>query len=110
MVSIFKDSRLTGAQNRSITVDELEKTAAWQGLNITNAFATPGAWLVVRTGVTQAYRKLSAHDQQLIPYRTDDYAFVGMETSEKTLKWVWDKKISMVGSDSTWRSAHIFKY
>lgn len=87
-------------QNRSIAVSELEQVAQWQGLNLTSAFAMPGAWLVVRTGVTQAYRNLSLHEQELIPYRTDDYAFIGVETSDTTLRWMWEKKLSMVGSDS----------
>lgn len=72
-------------QNRTISVSELQQVAKWQGLDVEKAFARPGAFLLVRTGVTQAYRELSSQEQVQIPYRSDDYAFVGMEASEAIL-------------------------
>lgn len=87
--------------NRTIPVSELEQVAAWQNLNISSAFADPGAWLVVRTGVTKAYRALSAYQQDILPYRPgNDGSFVGVEASEATLRWIWEKKIALVGADS----------
>jgi hypothetical protein len=84
--------------NRSIPVSELEQVATWQGLNISQAFADPGAWLVVRTGVTKAYRNLSTYQQEILPYGSGDS--VGIETSDTTLRWIWNKKIALVGADS----------
>lgn len=69
-------------ENRTITVSELKQVAQWQGLDMEKAFARPGAFLLVRTGVTQAYHNLSSQEQIAIPYRSDDYAFIGMEASE----------------------------
>jgi len=86
--------------NRSIPVSELEQVAQWQGLNISQAFSEPGAFAIVRTGVTQQYRALSAPEQTQVPFRGDDYAFIGVETSEDTLRWVWDHKLALVGSDN----------
>lgn len=86
-------------------MSELEQVAQWQGLNISQAFSEPGAFAIVRTGVTQQYRALSAPEQTQVPFRGDDYAFIGVETSEDTLRWVWEHKLALVGSDSAYALA-----
>ncbi|KAJ6564221.1 hypothetical protein B0H19DRAFT_942217, partial [Mycena capillaripes] len=52
-----------------------------------------------RTGFTKQYVALSPHEQSVLPFR-EDAAWVGVEASDTTLRWLWDKKLSLVGSDN----------
>ncbi|KAK7438389.1 hypothetical protein VKT23_018003 [Stygiomarasmius scandens] len=86
--------------SRSITVDELDAVAEWQGLNSTS-FAHPGDFLIIRTGFGRQYAALPPHEQMVLPFREADNAtFLGVETSDRTLAWIWEKKLSMVGADN----------
>ncbi|KAK6984018.1 hypothetical protein R3P38DRAFT_3232827 [Favolaschia claudopus] len=86
--------------NTTISPSELDEVAAWQGLNA-SSFFKPGDFLVVRTGFTQQYNALPAHEQAILPYRADaDATFLGMEASGDLLRWLWAKKLSLVGSDN----------
>ncbi|KAJ7764266.1 hypothetical protein B0H16DRAFT_442476 [Mycena metata] len=89
-----------------ITASDLDAVAQWQGLDPAS-FAKPGDFLIVRTGFTKQYQALSLHDQDILPFRQgDDMQWVGMEASDATLRWLWDKKLSLVGSDNpTFESA-----
>ncbi|KAF7341142.1 hypothetical protein MVEN_01848900 [Mycena venus] len=83
-----------------ITAVELNAVATWQGLDPAT-FSKPGDFLVVRTGFTKQYLALSPHDQAIVPYREGaDAQFLGMEASDAMLRWLWDKKFSLVGSDN----------
>ncbi|KAJ7214043.1 hypothetical protein GGX14DRAFT_444880 [Mycena pura] len=83
-----------------ISATELDAVATWQGLNPAS-FAKPGDFLVVRTGFTKQYLALSSHDQSILPYRdAADSQFLGMEASDAMLRWLWDRKFSLVGSDN----------
>lgn len=83
-----------------ISAAELDAVATWQGLDPAS-FAKPGDFLVVRTGFTKQYLALSPHDQSILPYRdAADTQFLGMEASDAMLRWLWDKKFSLVGSDN----------
>jgi kynurenine formamidase len=97
---ILSFSRLINhIQLRSITVDELDAVVEWQGMN-TSSFH-PGDFLVVRTGFTKQYAALPPHEQMILPYREGENAtFLGVEASDKTLEWIWEKKISLVGADN----------
>ncbi|KAJ7018906.1 hypothetical protein C8F04DRAFT_357866 [Mycena alexandri] len=89
-----------------ITTTDLDAVAEWQGLDPA-LFAKPGDFLVIRTGFTKQYQALSVHEQDLLPFRQGaDMQWVGVEASDATLRWLWDKKLSLVGSDNpTFESA-----
>ncbi|KAJ7614242.1 hypothetical protein DFH06DRAFT_1307585 [Mycena polygramma] len=81
-----------------IPVTDLDAVATWQGLDPAT-FAKPGDFLVVRTGFTKQYDALSPHDQSVLPFRGED-AWVGVEASDATLRWLWKRKFALVGSDN----------
>ncbi|KAJ7268007.1 hypothetical protein C8J57DRAFT_1326368 [Mycena rebaudengoi] len=82
----------------SIPVEELDSVAKWQGLH-PDSFTKPGDFLVVRTGFTKQYLALPLHEQSILPYR-EERDFIGVEASDKTLRWLWEKKLALVGSDN----------
>ncbi|THU92144.1 hypothetical protein K435DRAFT_726515 [Dendrothele bispora CBS 962.96] len=82
----------------SISVDDLDSVAEWQGLN-SSSFTRPGDFLVVRTGFGKQYAALPLHEQMVAPFR-ENARFLGVETSEKTLAWIWEKKLALVGADN----------
>ncbi|KAJ7917758.1 hypothetical protein B0H13DRAFT_2322110 [Mycena leptocephala] len=89
---VFKTTKISAA--------ELDAVATWRGLDPAS-FAKLGDFLVVRTGFTKQYLALSSHDQSILPYRdAADTQFFGMEASDAMLRWLWDKKFSLVGSDN----------
>ncbi|KAJ7905876.1 hypothetical protein B0H13DRAFT_2508468 [Mycena leptocephala] len=84
----------------TIPTTELDAVAAWQGLDPAS-FAKPGDFLIVRTGFTKQYAALSLHEQDVLPYREGaDMQWVGVEASDATLRWLWEKKLALVGSDN----------
>ncbi|KAJ7487033.1 hypothetical protein FB451DRAFT_1363175 [Mycena latifolia] len=84
----------------TIPTADLDAVAKWQGLDPAS-FTKPGDFLVVRTGFTKQYRALSAHEQAILPFREDaDAQWLGVEASDATLRWLWEKKLSLVGSDN----------
>ncbi|KAJ6543550.1 hypothetical protein DFH09DRAFT_1173341 [Mycena vulgaris] len=84
----------------TISSVELDAVATWQGLDPAS-FTKPGDFLIVRTGFTKQYIALSAHDQAILPFREGaDAQFLGVEASDATLRWLWEKKLSLVGSDN----------
>ncbi|KAJ7190087.1 hypothetical protein GGX14DRAFT_606520 [Mycena pura] len=84
----------------TISTADLDAVAAFQGLDPAT-FARPGDFLVVRTGFTQQYVALAPHDQAILPYREgNDAQFLGMEATDEMLRWLWDKKLALVGSDN----------
>lgn len=73
--------------------------AAWQGLNASSYH--PGDFLVVRTGFTKQYSTLSELEKSVLAFREGpDLQWIGVQASDQTLAWIWDKKFSMVGSDN----------
>ncbi|KAJ7193466.1 hypothetical protein GGX14DRAFT_588764 [Mycena pura] len=89
-----------------IPTTELDAVARWQGLDPA-AFTVPGDFLVVRTGFMKQYTALSAHAQAVLPFREGAAVqWVGVEASDATLRWLWDKKVALVGADNpTFESA-----
>ncbi|KAJ7861434.1 hypothetical protein B0H14DRAFT_2506031 [Mycena olivaceomarginata] len=81
----------------AISTVELDAVATWQGLE-PGSFSKPGDFLVVRTGFTKQYHALSLQAREVLPFRPGD-DFIGIETSDATLRWLWDKKLALVGGD-----------
>ncbi|KAK7047148.1 hypothetical protein VNI00_006813 [Paramarasmius palmivorus] len=81
----------------NITASDLDQVLSWQGVD-SEKFVHPGDFLIVRTGFTKQYNALPTHEQNIIPYGSGDA--IGIETSEDTLKWIWEKKVSLVGADN----------
>jgi kynurenine formamidase len=91
---------LTLHEDTTISTIELDAVATWQGLD-PDSFAKPGDFLVVRTGFTKQYRALSLYEQEILPFRPgEDAQFIGIEASDATLRWLWDKKLALVGGDN----------
>ncbi|KAJ7618286.1 hypothetical protein DFH06DRAFT_1236829 [Mycena polygramma] len=81
-----------------ITATQLDAVAAWQGVDPAT-FVKPGDFLVLRTGFTKQYEALSPHAQAVLPFE-EDQTWAGIEASDATLRWLWEKKISLIGSDN----------
>jgi kynurenine formamidase len=84
----------------NITSSDLDSVASWQGLD-PDTFSRPGDFLIVRSGFMKQYSSLSVNEEQILPFRAgDDAAWIGLEPNEDTLRWIWEKKISLLGSDN----------
>lgn len=59
----------------------------------------PGDILLVRTGWTEEYNKLTREEKLQLAKR-EERAFVGVEASEEMIKWHWDNQIAAVASDT----------
>ncbi|KAI3342726.1 hypothetical protein F4824DRAFT_117345 [Ustulina deusta] len=84
--------------DRRITPAELDLVAAWQGMPAEAAWARPGDMLVVRTGWVRQYQGLNATERALLA--VESWPYVGVETSDRSLRWLWEKKLSLVGADN----------
>ncbi|KAI1852754.1 hypothetical protein JX266_002295 [Neoarthrinium moseri] len=80
----------------SITTDELDAVAAWQGLP--EDWSRAGDMLVLRTGWVRQYQTLNETGDVLLPIGAGTW--IGMEASEQSLRWLWEKKLSLVGADN----------
>lgn len=58
-----------------------------------------GDILLVRTGWTEEYNKLS-DDEKVKLAKRDHRAFVGIEASREMIKWHWDMQFAAVASDT----------
>jgi hypothetical protein len=83
--------------NYSITTAQLDQVAQWQGL--TQDWSSPGDMLFVRTGWLEQYNALSPIDQYTVP-RQKDGPGIGILASDETLRWLWEKKLALVGADN----------
>lgn len=80
-------------QSQSIPVSVLQEVAASQ-----NTSFRPGDILFVRTGWTRAYERLTrAECQQLADLPSP--SVIGVESSEATLRWIWDHSFAAVTGD-----------
>jgi hypothetical protein len=59
----------------------------------------PGDILVLRTGWTEAFEGLPVEERDGIPYR-ETRGFGGVDQSEESIKWHWDKGIAAVVTDA----------
>ncbi|KAF5374255.1 hypothetical protein D9758_004705 [Tetrapyrgos nigripes] len=82
----------------NITTSDLDSVASWQ--NLPSNFTRPGDFLIIRSGFMKQYSLLPINQEQVLPFRAgDDAAWIGLEPNEETLRWIWEKKISLLGSD-----------
>ncbi|KAK5624624.1 hypothetical protein RRF57_000339 [Xylaria bambusicola] len=63
----------------------------WAGLQ-------PGDMLIVRTGWVRQYNTLNITERALL--RVQNWPYVGLEASDRTLRWLWGKKLSLIGADN----------
>ncbi|KAK7455906.1 hypothetical protein VKT23_010946 [Stygiomarasmius scandens] len=90
----------------NITASDLDAVAQWQGLDPQN-FTRPGDFLMFRSGFMKQYSTLSLIEQRQLPFRdTSEDFWIGIEPSEDTLRWVWEKKLSLLGADNTGVEPH----
>ncbi|THU80159.1 hypothetical protein K435DRAFT_972867 [Dendrothele bispora CBS 962.96] len=84
----------------NITSSDLDAVISWQG-GSPESFIHPGDFLIIRSGFMKQYLQLPVPQEQVLPFRVgDDAAWVGLEPSDDTLRWLWDRKISVLGSDN----------
>ncbi|ESK83621.1 hypothetical protein Moror_12031 [Moniliophthora roreri MCA 2997] len=83
--------------NYSIPTSDLDQVISWQGLD-PNTFVRPGDFLIVRTGFMKQYAALPVHEQNVLPFGNS--SAIGIEASEETLEWIWERKVSIVGADN----------
>jgi hypothetical protein len=79
-----------------ITASELDAVAEWQGLQ--QNWTRPGDMLAIRTGWVRQYRTLNKTGRVLLPIGSGES--VGMDASEASLRWLWERKLSLVGADN----------
>jgi len=81
---------------RSITVSELKECAKAQ--NVTFEY---GDILLVRTGLSEAYRKLSEADRQTIGSKPwSELKFAGVDRGDEMLEFLYDNYFSAVAGDA----------
>lgn len=76
-----------------IKVDTLKEVAASQGTTFRD-----GDILFIRTGWTQEYEKLQT-DQRLALAEVNPPPAIGLESSEDTLRWLWENNFAAVAGD-----------
>ncbi|KAK7047149.1 hypothetical protein VNI00_006814 [Paramarasmius palmivorus] len=81
----------------TIPASDLDQVISWQGFD-PSTFIHPGDFLIIRTGYMKQYAALTPHEQDVKPF--GDIAVIGLETSEETLEWIWEHKVSLVGGDN----------
>ncbi|KAK5033584.1 hypothetical protein LTS07_003889 [Exophiala sideris] len=59
----------------------------------------PGDILLIRTGWTEEYDKLT-NDEKMHLGRREQRCFVGVEASEEMIRWHWDRQFAAVASDT----------
>ncbi|KAI1369229.1 hypothetical protein F5Y08DRAFT_148135 [Xylaria arbuscula] len=79
-----------------ITPEQLDEVAAWQ--RMPEDWSMPGDMLIVRTGWVRQYNTLNATERALL--RVQGWPYVGLEASDRTLRWLWEKKLSLIGADN----------
>jgi kynurenine formamidase len=70
--------------------------ACWQGLP--TDWSKPGDILLVRTGWIQQYLNLTTYNQEILPW-DPELGSVGVNASDDSLAWLWEKKLALVGAD-----------
>lgn len=80
----------------SISSAELDAVAEWQGMP--RNWSQPGDMLMIRTGWYRQYKTLNQTEQTLFPLGNGEA--IGMNASDDSLRWLWNKKLSLVGADN----------
>ena len=86
----------------AIPVAELKAVAQEQKVSF-----RPGDILIVRSGFTEEYNKFSVEERKALYQRTTR-TFIGVDSSEESIKWHWDMQFAAVAGDTvayeTWPS------
>lgn len=77
----------------SIDISTLETIALHQGTELRG-----GEILLIRTGWVRAYNGVPAKEQQRLA-DMDDPPAIGIESSERTLRWLWDRSLAAIVGD-----------
>ncbi|KAH7159639.1 hypothetical protein B0J13DRAFT_539321 [Dactylonectria estremocensis] len=80
-------------ETTSINVSTLKEVAASQGMTFRE-----GDILFIRSGWVRGYNKLSDGECQALADKASPPA-IGIESSEETLRWLWDESFSAVAGD-----------
>ncbi|KAN0107795.1 putative cyclase domain containing protein [Hyaloscypha variabilis] len=81
------------ASATEITINALEKVAAWEGVTF-----TAGDILLFRTGWLRWHN--DADDETRIRLTRDKHENVGVAASEATAAWIWDHRLAGVAADN----------
>lgn len=80
--------------NQHIPLNQLLEVAQEEGITFRK-----GDVLLIRTGWTDAYYKLSEEEKNKLGGR-DDRASIGVEATEKSIRWHWEQELAAVASDT----------
>ena len=84
-------------QGFGINTTHLDAVACWQGLP--THWSKPGDILLIRTGWIKQYLNLTTYNQEILPW-DPELGSVGMNASDDSLAWLWEKKLALVGADN----------
>ncbi|KAI0515278.1 hypothetical protein F5B22DRAFT_195500 [Xylaria bambusicola] len=79
-----------------INPGQLDEVADWQ--NMPEDWSQPGDMLIIRTGWVRQYNTLNITERALL--RVQNWPYIGLEASDRTLRWLWEKKLSLIGADN----------
>ena len=88
-----KGLQLKPLETVSIPVSALDQVAASQGTTL-----QAGDILFVRVGWTREYQKQSPDERAALASKESPPA-MGLESSEETLRWIWDKELAAIAGD-----------
>ncbi|QUC22866.1 uncharacterized protein UV8b_07107 [Ustilaginoidea virens] len=88
-----KGLQLKPLETVSIPVSALDQVAASQGTTL-----QAGDILFVRVGWTREYQKQSPNERAALASKESPPA-MGLESSEETLRWIWDKELAAIAGD-----------
>lgn len=94
---------LPALETSSVTASELQKVAEFQGVSF-----KPGDILFVRSGFVRALDAMT-NDEAVAYSANPPPKAIGVESSEETLKWIWENKFSAVAGDAVAFEAHPFQ-
>ena len=80
--------------NQAIPLEQLLQVAREQRVTFRR-----GDVLIIRTGWTAAYSKLSTEEKERLGGR-DDRASIGVEATEEYFRWHWEQQFAAVASDT----------
>ena len=84
----------------SITAEELEDMLQETGIK-----TREGDMLLLRTGFTRDYAKLSDEEKRAI--RDKPPAFLGVQSDKQSVQWIWENGFVAVGKDAHLTSPHL---
>jgi hypothetical protein len=86
------------ASVEAISASSISAATLQDMLKATGVQARPGDLLLLRTGFTVAYQKLSMEDRKALA--SSPPTFLGVESSKDTLQWIWESGFVAVAGDA----------